>query len=72
MSEALTETTFELGNGVRLTYPSGYVVEALSILLHLLDSSTDPPSKVSIQHEYRQIIDGKTSSTSKEAGSSLA
>ena len=72
MSEDLIWRTLELGSGVKLTYPSDYELEDLSILAHWLNSNTDPPSKVFIQKEYRQIIDGKTSSDSSTGGSSPA
>ena len=68
MSEDSTMRTYELGNGVSLTYPLGYELEALSILVHFADSSTDPPKQVSIKREFRQDIDGITLSGSKGNG----
>ena len=68
MSEDSITNTYELGNGVKLIYPSSYELEVLSILASFVDFSIDPPRQVSIRREFRQDIGFTTSSDSKGNG----
>lgn len=61
----------ELGNGVRLTWPSHLEIEDFYTTLRMLDSTIDPPNKVFISHVYRRSTDGTISSTSSGSGTTF-